>query len=399
MSAAWKYQAISRTGHEVTGVGRGNKSQVIDQLAGRGMFVVDLKKDHCALWKSVRPRPKFSAEELMRFFEDVHNMDAAGLNIIQIVRALQETAKDTRVGEVLEAMEEKIREGESLTQALMHTKVFPWIVAATIQAGEQTGKLPQSFKVLSVYFRRQSEIRHKLSQALVYPAIVFTVLTGVMLFVGLHVIPRLQTLLPQHSLADPSTRLVLFLSSMTQQYWFMVPALPIATASVLYYMHRRHKDLFKEWSYSWPVIGTVLKDSDLAHYFLNLSVLLKSGVPLLGAVQDLHALNTSPASRHFFNCREYMFSGMTFWETVKKDKFFPSMVAVTLRRGEELVRLDDYCLTLAEYFNKQVAARVDAFLQLVQPVLLLFGGLFLALVAFAFLVPIYGSLSRIAGGG
>jgi type II secretory pathway component PulF len=93
-----------------------------------------------------------------------------------------------------------------------------------------------------------------------------------------------------------------------------------------------------------------------------------------------------------------MYSGMHFWEAVKKDAFFPLVVVFTLYRGEEMAKLDEYCLNLAEYFNKRVSSKVEALMHFIQPFLLICGGLFLVTIAFAFLIPIYGSLTKIAGG-
>ena len=147
-----------------------------------------------------------------------------------------------------------------------------------------------------------------------------------------------------------------------------------------------------------PILGILIKESALAMYFFNLSVLLKSGVALMRAIQDLNAVHTSEVGRRVLDCRDYMFGGLSFWESLKTDPFFPSAAVFTLRRGEEMARLDDYCFQLAQYFDRRVCARLDVLAQLVQPALLAMGGLFLATIAFAFLMPIYGGLTRVAGG-
>jgi type II secretory pathway component PulF len=119
---------------------------------------------------------------------------------------------------------------------------------------------------------------------------------------------------------------------------------------------------------------------------------------LLRAIEDLYTTSPNPVSRRFLKCRDFMLSGMPFWEAVQKDAFFSSAVIFTLRRGEEMARLDEYSFNLSEYFNKRVAIKVDRSIQLIQPLFLVLGGLFLVMIASAFLVPIYGSLTKIAGG-
>ena len=398
MNTTWKYQALSRTGHETAGRLVGNKPAVLKQLADEGMYVIGIQREYWAWFKNFNPRRKLSAAELSRLFEDMQNMTTAGLGLPQMLIALQETANHKVLLNLFADLEEQVRRGDSFAQALARSGAFPWIAAATIGAGENSGGLQPAFLTLSEYFRRRAEICGKLAEALVYPSIFFAVLMAVMLFIGLRVVPHLQELLPAQAATQPLTQALLVLSAAVQKLWVFILFLPVMIFWGIVVFRQKHRASFERCLYGLPIIGRIVKESDMAQYFLNLSVLLKSGVALLRAVEDLNALDPSEVSRRIFNCREYLFSGMSFWESVKMEGFFPAAAVFTLRRGEELARLDSYCATLSEYYSKQVNMRVDRLLVLVQPLLLLAGGGFLAVVAFAFLVPIYGSLSKIAGG-
>lgn len=398
MSRYWKYNAVTRTGHEVTGTILGEKETVIKDLSLRGVHVIGMNIDHAGVMYRFRPRRKLTAADLSQFFEDFYNMRATGMGIPQVLQALKETTNGRNIMDILSALEEKIRDGDGLTEAIVRTGAFPWIVAVTLQAGEQTGKLQEAFQVLSRYFRYSSDMRAKLAGALVYPSIVFIVLTAVMLFVGLYVIPRLQGLLPVDATSHGAAQWALAVSAMMRDHWMSMLMVPIAPVILVGIFYKNKGTQFARWAYQCPAIGSMIKEFDLAYYFLNLSVLLKSGVPLLKAIDDLSAISPSQVSKHFSQCRHYMFGGMPFWEAVKMDKFFPLVVVFTLHRGEEMARLGEYCLNLSEYFNKRVAAKIDGLMHFIQPALLAFGGLFLVMIAFAFLVPIYGSLTKIAGG-
>ena len=399
MIHTWKYNAITRMGQEVAGIARGAKTQVISDLARQDLYVIDLTVDYAALLKFIKPRTKVSTAVLSQFFEDFYNMYLTGMGIPQILQSLKETTKEESFIEVISAIEDKVRQGDALTQAMSGLNVFPWIVPATLHAGERTGKLQQALKVLSQYFRRSGDVQEKLTSALTYPLIVFVLLVAVMMFVGLKVVPQLQNLLPMDAVSHGATRWVLLLSRFLQKNWFFIFLIPVVSVMGLLFYRRNNKESFECWLYQWPVIGSLIKESAMSFYFLNLSVLLKSGVPLLQAISDLNVMCSSQVSRRFLKCRDYMFGGMCFWESVKQDGFFPLFVIFTIRRAEEMAKLDEYCFNLSEYYNKRVGAKVDGLIHLIQPVLLAFGGLFLVLIAVAFLIPIYGSLSKIAGGG
>ena len=394
----WKYRAITRTGHEITGAVQGKKEAVIEQLSRRGIHVIDLKIDYVLILRRFKPRHNLSMAVLSQFFEDVHNMHATGMGIPQILYSLKETTKDAGMMGVLSRLEQEARAGNSLTEAMARIGAFPWIVHATLAAGEQTGKLQEAFLVLSKYFRRGRDIQSKLADVLVYPLIVFVFLIAVMFFVGLKVIPQLQNLLPADAMGYGATRWVLAASTLLRAYWFVILMVIAGAAAGIVIYRQKDRQGFDSRLYQWPIAGNIIKELHMAYYFLNLSVLLKSGVPLLKAISDLNAVNSSQVSKHFFKCRDYMFGGMAFWAAVGMDAFFPMVVIFTLRRGEEMARLEEYCVHLAEYFNKRVAARMDGLIHCVGPLLLALGGLFLAVIAFAFLIPIYGSLTKIAGG-
>ena len=335
---------------------------------------------------------------LSEFFDDFQNMHATGMSIAQCVQSLKETSGDRRLKNVLLNLEERIREGDGITEAIVRTNAFPWIVPTTLRAGEQAGDLQGSFKILAQYFRRSNDAQGKLMNALIYPIIVFVFLVAVMLFISLRVIPTLENLLPPEAMSHGATRWMLGLSAAIQKYWSLFLTTCIAYIVFIAAYCKRDRNAFEIWLYQWPVVGNIVKEACMAQYFLNLSVLLKSGVPLLRALNDLNAVHATPISKRFFHYRDYMFGGMPFWEAVRADAFFTNVVIFTLRRGEEMSRLDEYCFNLSEYFNKRTAEKVLWLTHLIQPALLAFAGSFLVLIAFSFLVPIYGNLNKMAGG-
>ena len=341
---------------------------------------------------------RISDTALAEFFDDLTNMLVAGVGVPHILAALKETAMNNNLVKVIRQMENETRQGQTLAQSMSAAGAFPWLAWTTVQAGENSGQLAQSTAMLAQYFRHRGDMNKKMAHAFIYPAVVLVLLCGVMFFMALHVVPRLKNLLPADTFDHGITRWILGSSGFLQQFWPACLAAAAAMAAGAFWCSsQRPKDL-ERFMCRVPVLGILFKESALAMYFFNLSVLLKSGVALMRAIHDLNAVHSSEASRRVFDCREYMFGGLSFWESIRTDPFFPSAAVFTLRRGEEMARLDEYCSQLAQYFDKRVSMRLEVLAQLVQPALLAMGGLFLAVIAFAFLMPIYGGLTRIAGG-
>ncbi len=395
----WTYNALTRSGQEVTATLAGDKKNILRQLLDQKLSVIEIKPDYRKIFLGLWKNKKLAPLSMVVFFEDFHNMLTTGMNLPQILLILKETSKDEILITMLSTIQEQLRQGKSLTEAMVGLHVFPWIVGVTLSAGEKTGKLSEAVNILGQYFRRSHQVQSKIQEALIYPAIVFTLLLAVMLFISFRVIPQLKNLLPMEALSHQTTQWVLTLSFILQKYIWLILVVVVLIILGIYFFQKKNHYRFEQWLYGWPVLGNILKELSLAIYLLNLSVLLKSGVALLKAIGDLNVLDQTPVADHFLKSRDYMLGGTSFWQAIEQDEFFPVIISSTLRRAEEMVKVDEYCLSLSEYFNKRVASKVDGLIHIVQPALLALGGIFLVTIALAFLLPIYGSLTTIANGG
>ena len=398
ISLYWTYNALTRSGQEITATLPGFKKDILQKISQQELYLIEIKPDYRRIFASFLFKKKLSTLSCAVFFEDFHNMLETGVSVVQILSIFKETSKDEALVLRISTLNEELSSGRSLTEALGGLNIFPWIVNVTLSAGERTGRLSEAVGILGQYFRRAYHVQGKIQQALVYPMIVFIVLLIVMFFISLRVIPQLKSLLPNEALHNQVTQGVLFLSFFLQKYTWILLVLVVLGILGVYSWGKKNRIEMQEWMYQWPVLGPVFKESTLVLYLLNLSVLLKSGVPLLEAIGDLNSFEQTPIATHFIQGREYMLGGASFWQAIEQDKFFPKIVSSTIRRAEEMAKIDEYCLILSDYFDKQTNSKVDGLIHTLQPVLLALGGVFLVVVALAFLLPIYGSLTAIAGG-
>lgn len=394
----WKYSAINAQGQEVSGILNLNKEAAKTYILSKQLEIIDIRPDFQALilrWFKVT---KLSTKILKELFEDLSNMQQTGMQLNQMITSLKESTSDKTLVQVLTMMDEAITKGESLSQAFMQAKVFPWIVVMTIKCGEESGDIEQSYKLLTHYFKRQDEVINRLKHAFTYPLIVLIVLVGIMMHVGIYVIPKLKELLPDVITLKGLTGSVIILSLFIQKYYVFILIAPLALLFIIIFLCKTNKNIHAYLIYKIPLMGDINKETDLAFYFLNLSIMLRNGIPLIKCINDLNAFNPSVVSRHFYQCRDYLFGGMPLWEALKMNALFSSVVVFTVRRGEEMAKLPEYCLNLSEYFNRRVFKRIDVLVLLIQPALLAVGGIFILIIAFAFLIPLYGSLTQFAGG-
>ena len=394
----WTYTALNAWGEEISSSISGNKQDILRQLSVDQIQIIEIKLDYKRSILSLYQRKKISTLMMATLFKDFNSMLETGMSVPQALGILKETSQDELLKHMLFDMEMNLRQGKSLTEIFIELKSFPWIVAVSLSAGERAGKLSQTVGSLGEYFQKSYLVQNRIKQALIYPVIVAVVLILLMLFMSLKIIPQLKNLLPDQALHNPVTQGLLTFSFFIQNFiWLFILSFVLFVVGIFYLGKKRATD-FQMFLYRLPCVGEIIKESALALYLLNLSVLLRSGIPLLKSINDLNSLNQSPVARHFEKVREYIIGGSSFWQAIEEDKFFPKIVSATLRRGEEMTKIEDYCFSLSEFFQKRINSKMDTVVDFIQPTMLAIGGAFLVVIAIGFLMPIYGSLTTVAGG-
>ena len=134
-------------------------------------------------------------------------------------------------------------------------------------------------------------------------------------------------------------------------------------------------------------------------FFSNLAVLQRNGINIADSL-SLIAETTSYKflARKIQKLKDFIASGLSFWQALQKDPFFPKLVYTTVRKGEEMGSLDGYLQSLSKYYFDKVSRRIRVLLSLIQPALLVFCAGVLLFVVSAFIMPVYSNLSNIAGG-
>ena len=396
----WQYKILTRLGKEIVGGEKGRKKDVISRLEEKGSHVIALSPDFSGLVNSFLVNRKVPNKILVDFFEDFQNMLLTGIPAGDILVSLQETTGNTVLKSAVIKIKDSLTEGLSLAEALERTEVFPWLVVHIVRVGEKAGRLPQVFGDLAKFYKEQEEIKSSIINASVYPAFVAGVLILLMFYLSLKVIPQLETMLPPQALQASSTRIVLSLTVFIRRAWVIFLLVPVAGIWLYRQFKTNNQDAVAGKLYRLPGIGALVKDSAIALYFLNFSILQKSGIPLNEAFELIgtsfpHAF----VAKKFFLCRDYILGGLSFWEALRKDDFFPFVISSTIRKGEEMGRLDEYFGRVHLYYAKKLSKEINTLVSLVQPVLLGVCAGLLLLVGLSFIVPIYQNLSTIAGGG
>jgi len=395
----YQYSVLSETGNEINGIEQGSYSQIKKSLKAKNYYILSLEAD---IFKSMRfalENKTVKAQTLAVFFEDLVNMLKTGIAMNEAVSALQESSVEPVLTKALSGIEDDLANGFSLTKAFEKTKVFPWLVLNMLKVGEKSGSLEQVFKDLARYYSREAEFSRNLKSAVIYPIVVFCMLVGIMFYVSFKVIPHLEALLPIRGNAYFSTRLLLFLSHFLRDFWFVCLLFPPAAVFIYSRLKKSSVERIASFYYKIPLIGSVAKDAAFSTLFSNLAVLQRNGINIAEALSLIEETTSYQfLAKKIQKLKDFIASGLSFWQAIEKDPFFPSFIYYSVRKGEEMGALDEYLQSLSKYYFDKVSRRTGVILSFIQPALLIFCAAILLFVVSAFIMPVYGNLSNIAGG-
>ena len=395
----YRYSVLSETGNEIKGLEQGSYQEIRKRLKEKNYYILSLEAD---LFKSIRfalEKKTIKPQTLAVFFEDLVNMLKTGIAINEAVVALQESSIDPVLTKSLSGIEDDLANGFSLTKAFKETKVFPWLVLNMLKVGEKSGSLEQVFEDLAKYYSREAEFLSSLKSAIIYPIVVFCMLVGIMFYVSFKVIPHLEALLPIRGNAYFSTRLLLFLSHFLRDFWFVCLLFPPAAVFIYSRLKKSSIERISAFYYKIPLIGPLAKDAAFSTLFSNLAVLQRNGINIAEALSLIEETTSYQfLAKKIQKLKDFIASGLSFWQALQKDPFFPKLAYTTVKKGEEMGALDKYLQSLSKYYFDKVSRRTGVILSFIQPALLIFCAAILLFVVSAFIMPVYSNLSNIAGG-
>lgn len=395
----YRYSVLSETGNEIKGVEEGHWLEVRRRLKEKNYYILSLEPEILRSIGSFVEKRKVKAQNLAVFFEDMANMLKTGIAINEAVFALRESSAETLLTKALSSIEDDLASGFSLTKAFEKTKVFPGLVLNMLKVGEKSGNLEQVLEDLSQYYSREAEFLRSLKNSVIYPAVILCMLVGIMFYISFKVIPHLEALLPVTANGYFATRLVLGLSHFLKDYWYISFLFPVGVIFIYSRFKTSQVERIADYYYKIPMIGELTKNIAFSTFFSNLAVLQRNGINIIDALTLIGETTSYKfLAKKVAKIKDFISSGLSFWQALEKDTFFPSFVYYSVRKGEEMGSLDKYLEGLSKYYFNKVSRRIRVILGFIQPALLIFCAILLLFLISAFIMPVYSNLSNIAGG-
>jgi type IV pilus assembly protein PilC len=400
MPDTYAYKVRDRGGNLISGtLVADNEGLVLQRLREQGLTPLEVGKQGRSLNIELTKK-KVKLKELSVFSRQFATMVNSGLPILRALSILADQTNNGELAKTLSACRADIEQGSSLSAAMQkHPKVFNDLYVSMVKSGETGGSLDSVLLRLADMIENEVKLRGKIKSAMTYPIAVVALVTLIMSAMLLFVVPQFKSIYGQLGGSLPlPTRLLLAVSDMFKKFWYIV----VAGAFLARLLFRRWKatpagresvDAFK---LRVPVFGSLFHKTALARFAGTLSMLLRSGVPILQALDIVSdTVNNKVISKAVADVQAAVREGESMAKPLSKHKVFPPMVVQMLAVGEETGQVDVMLEKVSTFYNQEVEASVDALTSLIEPLLIAIIGGAVGAAVIALYMPMFNIIKLI----
>jgi type IV pilus assembly protein PilC len=339
-----------------------------------------------------------SASDKLTLIGNITTMLTAGIPLLEIVQTLEnESHGNLKI--LLEHTHKTLIEGGSLSQAFSNfPRVFSRININILKSSEQSGTLEAALRDLRQNIRRDMEFTDKIKAALLYPSILLIVFLGMFLVVLLFVIPRIAAVFSNLRVVLPlPTKIMIFVSNALTSYTLPISVVVLVLAIISVYVYRTHKRNFFIFFSRLPFLSKLVREIDLTRFTRSLALLLSTNVPITVAL-DLcrDVVINQRISQAINRSKEIILSGGKLSEGLKNGhQDIPGVMVKIIESGEKTGTLDKSMQDISDYLDYNVVNDLKTVTTLLEPVILVFVGVFLGAMMLAIIAPIYNLIGQI----
>lgn len=397
----FKYKAVTNEGEQREGVIEAQtKDLAVAALQRRGFIVTSIKGADEKKGINMVLFEKVPLKDIVILSRQISTLFDAQVSALKAFSLLASNAENAIMRRTLTQVTDDIQAGSSISGALSkHPKVFSDFYVNMVKAGEESGKLNQTFLYLADYLDREYELTSKTKNALIYPAFVITVFIAVMLLMFTMVIPKLSAIIQESGQSIPLyTKVVIAISDFIVNYGIFVLVLFLALVGYIWYLSRTEsgKNYLDNLKLSVPVLGPLFTKMYLSRIADNLDTMLSAGVSIVRAIEITgQVVGSKIYSTIMKDAGDRVKAGSSLSDALEKHEHMPQIMVQMVKVGEETGSLSNILKTLAHFYKREVDDAVDTLVGLIEPVMIVLLGVSVGILLSSVLIPIYNIASGI----
>ncbi len=393
----FSYQARDASGKIVSGIQDAiNEDNAVTSLMSRGLMVLSLQKKAAAN-KTRKKAWTVKETDLVLFTRQLSTMIDAGISLVQALTALYEQCDPKRqrnLRNVISDVTTRVQGGETFHESVAkHPRVFDRLFVSMVKAGEHGGLLAEILDRLAGFLEATARLRKKVKSAMTYPVIVICIAFAITTFLIVKVVPVFGEIFKDFGANLPApTQFLIDLSDFIRgQWYFLILGLGAAFFGIRTFLRsKRGKQLWDKWKLKLPIFGPLTHKICMSRFSRTFAQLIRSGVPILevleivGGASGNHVVETS-----IKGVGEDVEKGDNLSVALSHKPIFPPMMLRMVSAGEATGKIDTMLEKMADFWDEEIEAMLDAMTSLIEPLLIVFLGVIVGGIVIAMFLPIF----------
>lgn len=386
------YEGVDKKGQQIKGRVVAPSEQIAKvSLRRQGVLVRKIKKE-MVLFKKAK---SITPGDIAIFSRQLATMMQAGIPLVQAFDIVGKGHENPSMKKLIFAIKADVEAGTTLHESLAkHPLYFDDLFVNLIEAGEHAGALETLLEKIATYKEKTEALKKKIKKALFYPAAVLVVAVIVTVILLLFVIPQFEAIFKDFGADLPAfTMMVINLSKFVQAYGSMLGLMLGGGIYAFFYFKKRSKPMRQSIDrllLKLPVVGQILTKASIARFARTLSTMFAAGVPLVEALTSVAgATGNIVYENATLKIRDEVATGQRLQICLEQTGLFPNMVVQMIAVGEESGSLDSMSAKVADFYEADVDAAVDAMSSLLEPLIMVVLGVLVGGMVIAMYLPIF----------
>jgi general secretion pathway protein F len=393
---AFDYIARELSGTQVTGtLEAASEQEVLSSLAGRSLFPTSVSLAGSAEKQKKAKGKRISSKHLANFYSQLADLLHSGVPLLRSLELLEKQSTSPTLGAVLQDVKAQVSEGTRLADSLRrHPRAFNELAVSMVRAGEEGGFLEDVLKRIAMFTEHQEDLKGRVVGALVYPLFLMGAGLTVVTFMLVFFVPKFEPMFEGQAKRGELpwvTHALLGLSHFVQNYGIWAA---VAVAGLCYWVWqwtqteegRLRLDTLRLRLWG---LGPILRSLATARFCRILGTLIKNGVPLL---QSLRISKDATGNRLLSNAigraSENVTAGKTLARPLASSGEFSQEIVEMISVGEEANNLEQVLINIADNLERYTYRKLELFVRLLEPILLMFMAVLILFVVIALLMPV-----------
>ncbi|HEY1738745.1 MAG TPA: type II secretion system F family protein [Acidimicrobiia bacterium] len=364
------------------------------ELLALNLAVERIKEKKPLLQVELSPQ-RVKQAEIMHFSRQIAAFVRSGISITDALDVVRDGTENKRWKQIVGEMHDNIEAGVPFAETVAeHASLFPAYYLGIVRSAELTGRLDEALDQLSEYMERDLEARHKITSALIYPAVVAVFSIGTVALMATFVLPKFVKFFKQlHAKLPLPTRMLLGVAAFFKNFWYVTPLVFVLLVAAVIWMRRSEQGrTFRDrLMLRLPAVKGVVQYSVVERFARILGAMVGSGVSLPEAMMGaIAAANNRVFAHKLRDAHERMLEGEGLAGPIEQAGFFPSAAVQMIRVGENTGTLEHQLENISDYYGRELEFRLKRLTSLFEPAVIVFMGFIVGFVAVALITAMYG---------